>query len=233
MDLAPPAEPQGPPTPASDHMETEAILPNLSDIDSLIPTAPGNTVEATLVHRWEITDWKDKRASRERRVYSENFEFNGGVWRILVFPTGNNGGDTLAVFLDSVTAAAEPKDSNWHMCLQFAIAVSNPDDESIFKHMTANHRYNPYELDWGFNQLIKLNALTTPLEGASQAFVVDDDRLTISIFMKAIKDETGVLWHNFMKCVGLIWGGLVSHWEVLTGVPFQLRFEKSDWIRRA
>ncbi|KAJ3075510.1 hypothetical protein HDU98_007883 [Podochytrium sp. JEL0797] len=78
----------------------------LNDIHSLIPTAPGNAVETSLVHRWEITDWKDK-VSRKDRVYSPNFEFNGG--------------DTLAVFLDSVTAASKPKDSNWHMCLQFAI----------------------------------------------------------------------------------------------------------------
>ncbi|KAI9350734.1 cysteine proteinase [Obelidium mucronatum] len=210
---ADPAEPQapvGPPTPGSDPMDAEPQF-RLADIDSLIPTQANHTVEASFVYRWDITDWKAKKALKERRAYSPDFEFNGARWRVLIFPNGNNGGDSLSVFLDSITAAEQPKDSNWHLCLQFAIAVSNPDDDSVFKHMTANHRYNPAELDWGFNQLCKLNALSTPMDGASKAFLEDEDRLTITVFMKAIKDETGILWHNFLNydskkvtgCVGL------------------------------
>ncbi|KAJ3031740.1 UNVERIFIED_CONTAM: hypothetical protein HDU68_000675 [Siphonaria sp. JEL0065] len=213
MEYASPAEPHtvpvGPPTPGSDPMDAEPQF-RLGDINSLIPTAPNNTVEAEFVYRWDITDWKAKKLVRGK-VYSPEFEFHGSKWRILVFPNGNNGSDTLSVFLDSVTAAEQPKDSNWHVCLQFAIAVSNPDDETVFKHMTANHRYNPAELDWGFNQLVKLNALTAPGDGTAKPLLVDDERITISVFMKAIRDETGILWHNFVNydskkftgCVGL------------------------------
>ncbi|ORY41889.1 cysteine proteinase [Rhizoclosmatium globosum] len=197
-DFAPPAEQATAPlTPGSDPMDAEPHIPvpKLSDMASLVPQLANCETEAEFVYRWSITDWKEKK--RTNKVYSPTFEFNGAQWRILVFPNGNNGGDTLAVFLDSVTAAEQPKDSNWHMCLSFAIAVSNPDDDDVFKHMSANHRYNPHELDWGFNHLVKLNALALPLEGQTKSFLVDDERLVISVHMRAIKDETGILWHNF------------------------------------
>lgn len=49
----------------------------------------------------------------------------------MLFPQGNNVLDQVAVYLDS----AEPKeqqDPNWHVCAQFALLMSNPDDPTVY-----------------------------------------------------------------------------------------------------
>ncbi|KAJ3199966.1 hypothetical protein HDU82_009297 [Entophlyctis luteolus] len=205
MDTEPalPMPPRKLPFPRTDDVQRPSLTAcpamsagDLSDIDAILPHSPGLEIVAQTIHRWHIDDWKSMRTMK--KAYSPIFEFSGTKWRILIFPNGNNS-DNLAVFLDSVDAAAQPKDSNWHVCISFAIAISNPDDPSVFKHLVANHRYNPYELDWGFNHLIKLSALSIPIPGNSKAFVEDENRTVISVFMKHVKDETGVLWHNFVN----------------------------------
>ncbi|KAJ3378421.1 hypothetical protein HDU84_007571 [Entophlyctis sp. JEL0112] len=205
MDTEPalPMPPRKLPFPRTDDVQRPSLTAcpamsagDLSDIDAILPPSPGLEIVAQTIHRWHIDDWKSMRTMK--KAYSPIFEFSGTKWRILIFPNGNNS-DNLAVFLDSVDAAAQPKDSNWHVCISFAIAISNPDDPSVFKHLVANHRYNPYELDWGFNHLIKLSALSIPIPGNSKAFVEDENRTVISVFMKHVKDETGVLWHNFVN----------------------------------
>ncbi|KAI8609294.1 putative ubiquitin-specific processing protease 21 [Chytriomyces sp. MP71] len=180
-------------TPANDPMDAEPQF-KLSEITTMLPSLPDLQVEAEIVHRWDIDDWKELKSLK--RTYSPEFEFNGTKWRILVFPQGNNS-DSLAVFLDSIDAATHPKDSDWHLCVQFAIAAANPDDESVFRHNAATHRYNPHELDWGFNQLCKLNLLYQAGEGLAKPLLHDDNKLQIIIYARIIKDETGVLWHNF------------------------------------
>ncbi|KAJ3326370.1 hypothetical protein HDU76_012981, partial [Blyttiomyces sp. JEL0837] len=118
--------------------------------------------------------------------------------RVLLFPNGNQQSDTLSVFLDSVDAATQPKTSNWHKCVHFAIAIANPEDETVFKHSVAQHRYNVNETDWGFNQFVKLSQLTSPSENTNRC-LVENDQTLIVVHMKVIKDETGVLWHNFVN----------------------------------
>lgn len=51
--------------------------------------------------------------------------------RILLFPQGNTALDQVAVYLDS----AEPReqaDPNWHICAQFALLMSNPNDPTVY-----------------------------------------------------------------------------------------------------
>ncbi|KAI8611746.1 cysteine proteinase [Chytriomyces sp. MP71] len=185
--------------PAEETHERAATLSyRLSDASSILPPLPlpDAETEAEYVHKWSISNFKELRASK--RVYSDEFVFLGSKWRILLFPNGNNS-DSLAVFLDSIDAAAQPKDSIWHVCLQFAIAAVNPSDETVFKHNAANHRYNPTEVDWGFNHLCKLKCLHEAVDGLSKPLVHEENHLTIQVFMRAIKDETGILWHNFMN----------------------------------
>ncbi|KAJ3084594.1 hypothetical protein HK100_009271, partial [Physocladia obscura] len=108
-------------------------LPKLSDIDAILtPPAAGLAVEASMVHRWDITNWKSIRSTK--KSYSPEFVFNGSKWRILLFPNGNNNTDALSVFLDSIDAAEHGSDDTWHLCIQFAIAISNPDDDEVYKH---------------------------------------------------------------------------------------------------
>lgn len=53
--------------------------------------------------------------------------------RILIFPQGNANGqpnDMVSVYLDYANPKGVPE--GWHACAQFALAISNPNDPSIF-----------------------------------------------------------------------------------------------------
>ncbi|KAJ3098511.1 hypothetical protein HDU97_003967 [Phlyctochytrium planicorne] len=201
MDLAnqtpPPVDPQqpGPPV-APDTMEIDSSAPKpKNDIDTLLPDI-GLEVEHSLVYKWAIPSWSALKS--QKKAYSPDFECGGAKWRVLLFPTGNQNTDTMSIFLDSIDAATVPKNSNWHICVQFALALTNFEDDSVFKSSTAQHRYNPNETDWGFNHLVKLNQIFVPVEGNPRPFI-ERDQVVITVYMKIIKDVTGVLWHNYIN----------------------------------
>ncbi|KAJ3095906.1 hypothetical protein HK100_005700, partial [Physocladia obscura] len=158
----------------------------------------GLDAEAELTHRWTIDSWTS--AAKQKRIYSPSFECNGAIWRILLFPNGNQQSDTLSVFLDSLDAPTMPKDGAWHICVQFALAIVNHKDETCFRSATAQHRFNPYEADWGFNHLVKLNQLFVPLDPSkSERSLVETDKTVILVHMRILKDVTGYLWHNYVN----------------------------------
>ncbi|KAJ3210298.1 hypothetical protein HDU67_005417 [Dinochytrium kinnereticum] len=166
-----------------------------NDIDTLLPDI-GLEVEHSLVYRWQIPSWNVLKS--QKKAYSPDFVCGGAKWRILLFPNGNQQSDTVSIFLDSIDAATIPKNSNWHICTQFALALTNVEDDSVFKSSTAQHRYNPNETDWGFNHLVKINQLFTPVEGNKRP-LIENDQAVITVYMKIIKDVTGVLWHSFVN----------------------------------
>ncbi|KAJ1549417.1 hypothetical protein HK405_003741 [Cladochytrium tenue] len=185
-------------TPAA--VAATATPPSLDDINALLPDI-GLEVQDSCIHKWTVESWSELKD--ERKVYGPEFTCLGAKWRVLLFPNGNQQNDTLSVFLDSVDAATAPKNTNWHICVQFALAIANPEDEKVYKASTAQHRYNTTEADWGFNHLVKLSQLTI----ASEAFprpLVENDKTTIVVHMKVMKDITGVLWHNFVESVSTL-----------------------------
>lgn len=65
----------------------------------------------------------------------------------------------------------------------------------------AHHRFIAEEMDWGFTRFSELRKLGAPAEGRPAA-VIDNRNggsCRISAFVRVLKDETGVLWHNFIK----------------------------------
>ncbi|KAJ3218779.1 hypothetical protein HDU67_004027 [Dinochytrium kinnereticum] len=166
-----------------------------NDIDALLPDI-GLEVEHSLVYRWQIPSWNALKS--QKKAFSPDFVCGGAKWRVLLFPNGNQQPDNLSAFLDSIDATTVPKTSNWHICAQFALALTNFEDDSVFKSSTAQHRFNPNETDWGFNQLVKMNQLFTPVDGNKRP-LVENDQAVITVYIKIIKDVTGVLWHNFIN----------------------------------
>lgn len=55
----------------------------------------------------------------------------------------------------------------------------------------ANHRFCEEEIDWGFTRFYNIKA--------KDAFINKENRTCLSIFLRIVKDETGVLWHNLIK----------------------------------
>ncbi|KAJ1554471.1 hypothetical protein HK096_003399, partial [Nowakowskiella sp. JEL0078] len=163
-------------------------------LDSILPLLPGLESVDVLEHKWQINNWSQLR--QQERVHSDEFKCGGHAWNVLLFPNGNRT-DSLSIFLNSIDSTKEEKTSRWHLCVQFALAIQNQDDETIFKSNVAQHRYTPSEQDWGFNHLIKLNFLSVPIENFQKP-LIENDKTNILVFMRIVKDETGVLWHNFV-----------------------------------
>ncbi|ORY37639.1 cysteine proteinase [Rhizoclosmatium globosum] len=173
----------------------------VSVLSEILPDI-GLEVETEFTHRWLVDKWAAT-SRQQKKLYSPEFVCNGAKWRILLFPTGNQQSDTLSIFLDSVDAPTMPKDGQWHICVQFSLAIVN------HKKITAQHRFNPYEADWGFNHLVKLNHLTVPLDGSQHALIEDDQALFI-VHMRVMKDVTGYLWHNYINYDSKTATGLVG-----------------------
>ena len=89
----------------------------------------GQEEESFAVCHWEVAGW----GGLDKRLTGPEFECGGHRWRILLFPFGNSNGqpnDMVSVYLDY----ADPKGSppGWHVCAQFALVISNPQDPTIF-----------------------------------------------------------------------------------------------------
>lgn len=66
----------------------------------------------------------------------------------------------------------------------------------------AHHRFTPEEQDWGFTRFVDLKKLFSidPVKGRP---IIENDETLVTAFVRVLKDPTGVLWHNWHKCVNL------------------------------
>lgn len=63
----------------------------------------------------------------------------------------------------------------------------------------AHHRFIAEECDWGFTRFHDLRKLFTGIDGRRP--IIENDESEITVFVRVLKDPTGVLWHNFVKYV--------------------------------
>ncbi|KAL1922126.1 uncharacterized protein VTP21DRAFT_10768 [Calcarisporiella thermophila] len=144
------------------------------------------------VHHWHIKNWK----SLERRLNGPEFEAGGHKWRILLFPFGNNASDVVSIYLDYADAQISPP--GWHACAQFVLVISNPNDPRCYIQHYAHHRFNADEADWGFTRFTDVSKLhNASITDRRSRPLIENDETVISVFLRVIRDTTGVLWHNF------------------------------------
>ncbi|KAM0792135.1 hypothetical protein ACM66B_004835 [Microbotryomycetes sp. NB124-2] len=152
----------------------------------------GEEVEDFTVFSWHIKDYR----RQDKRVLSPEFVCAGHKWNILLFPMGNSNGqanDMVSVYLNyGDQKAAE----GWHVCAQFALAISNPSDPTIYIQSQAHHRFTNEEQDWGFTRFVELRKLFSVSEGRPKP-IIENDETVITAYVRVLKDPTGVLWHNF------------------------------------
>lgn len=154
----------------------------------------GHEVEETKVFTWKLTKWRQL----DKRLTSPEFDCGGHRWRILLFPSGNSNSppnDTVSIYLDYANPKNAPE--GWHACAQFALVMSNPSDPTNFVCSHAHHRFIAEECDWGFTRFHDLRKLFTGIDGKRP--IIDNDESEITVFVRVLKDPTGVLWHNFVN----------------------------------
>jgi ubiquitin carboxyl-terminal hydrolase 7 len=120
------------------------------------------------------------------------------VWRrrVLMFPYGNNV-DYCSFYLEQGFEDQKPPD-DWYCCVQFSLVLWNPQDPSLYCQHTAHHRFTKEEGDWGFTRFIELRKLFNATDGSSRP-MVENDTANLTAYVRVVKDETGVLWHNFQN----------------------------------
>ncbi|KAI5451946.1 ubiquitin-specific protease ubp15 [Naganishia albida] len=154
----------------------------------------GQEVEDFQTQTWKIENW----SQQAKRLQGPEFSCGGHKWRILLFPQGNANGqpnDMVSVYLDYADPKAAPE--GWHACAQFALAISNPNDPSIYTVSHAHHRFVAEECDWGFTRFADLRKLHQS-DGRGRP-TIENDEVEITAFVRVLKDPTGVLWHNFVN----------------------------------
>lgn len=101
-----------------------------------------------------------------------------------------------SVYLEVVMdTKKEGYNKDWSVCGQFAVVISNPDNPTHFFTNNTHHRFSAEEVDWGFTRYHDIKTLT----GGKAPFVNAKHQTVISIFLRVVKDETGVLWHNLIN----------------------------------
>jgi ubiquitin carboxyl-terminal hydrolase 7 len=89
----------------------------------------GQEIETFKVYHWRLKNYREQ----DKRICSPEFECGGHKWSILLFPQGNSNGqanDMVSVYLNYGDSKHAPE--NWHVCAQFALAISNPEDPTHF-----------------------------------------------------------------------------------------------------
>ncbi|KAI9103187.1 cysteine proteinase [Phlyctochytrium arcticum] len=164
------------------------------DIESVLPLPEDLQEEDRAIFKWTVTKYNQLRV--KEKEYSPEFTCAGSKWKVLLFPHGNQTENALSVFVDSVDAHENP-DPEWHKCATFGIGIMNPKNENYNFYQVANHRFNPNATDWGFNSFSKIPWMYKGHESLGGGPIIEDEEFTIIVWIRVIKDETGVLWHKF------------------------------------
>lgn len=173
----------------------------------LIPE-PYLDVEDEQTFTWEIDNWRfpDPRSSsasgagsqlQENKRHSEVVNCGGQPWRILLFPYGNNS-DSASAYLEH---AVDDPPQDWYCCVQFMLAMWNPQDPSVYTVHFAKHRFTPEVRDWGFTKFAELRKLFASQWENKSRPMIEDDRVNITAYLRVYQDPTGVLWHDFIQYV--------------------------------
>lgn len=164
----------------------------------LLPPLDDDEIETDIefVHHWEIEDWK----GLAPKLYSPAFEGGNFLWKIYLFPEGNNT-SSVSIYLACAPKGQDPADPikdgpSWACCSQFGIVMWNPEDPSVFASSVAQHRFEAEESDWGFSQFREVRRLFLKQQNFEHA-LIENNKVTISVYVRIVKDPTGVLWHNF------------------------------------
>jgi ubiquitin carboxyl-terminal hydrolase 7 len=64
----------------------------------------------------------------------------------------------------------------------------------------AHHRFVAEECDWGFTRFSELRKLFSIQEGNARP-TIEEESADITVYVRVLEDPTGVLWHNFVKCI--------------------------------
>ncbi|SCW02136.1 LAFE_0E14972g1_1 [Lachancea fermentati] len=170
-------------------------------IEDILPTMESQETLCEGAFTWHILDWN--KLDMEKHV-SPRFKIGEYEWDVLLFPQGNHN-KGLSMYLEphpeeiknEETGEREAANPDWYVCAQFSIGISKPgEDEKFQLFNVSHHRFCSNDTDWGFANFIDLENLKHRTNSKLSGFL-SQNKLNISVFVRILKDPTGVLWHNF------------------------------------
>lgn len=143
-------------------------------------------------HTWKIEDitaflGKPKEFGPKFKVGDDH------IFNPLIMASKHQDSSCFSVYLEGHPADSKESESDdWHFCAQFALDIWNPDDPSQHKINSTHFRYNPRVTDWGFiNLLDGKNSLDSEM--------IEHKSVNVTCYVRLIKDNTGVLWYDFIN----------------------------------
>ena len=93
----------------------------------------------------------------------------------------------------------------------------------------AHHRFVAEKCDWGFTRFHDLRKLYNAQDTQKRP-IIEDESANVTVFVRVLKDPTGVLWHNFAKYLNSV---LQCHLaRAYRDLRNQLRLEKGNRLCR-
>lgn len=173
------------------HLRADDIEAMMREVFPPLPEDP--PILETQHHTWHIPNWR----SLSKKEHGPIFEVGGFPWRVLMFPFGNNV-DHTSFYLEHGFPDGKPPD-DFVCTVQFGLVLWNPSVPEVFVEHHAHHRFTKEEGDWGFTRFVEVRRLwTIPFEGTGR-YLVENEECNMTAFVRIVKDETGVLWHNFQN----------------------------------
>ncbi|KAI8068652.1 hypothetical protein BC940DRAFT_298725 [Gongronella butleri] len=155
---------------------------------TFLPDLRGHETGEPIASHWRIKHWSKLQA----RTHGPVLKLGGHTWRLLLYPKGNGVRDCMSLYLEVVhdnNGNHQAATNDWAVCAQFCLVLSDPTNPSHYFDNCTTHRFCPDEIDWGFTRFYDLKML-------EKNRLVVDDAVTISVFVRIVKDPTGVLWRN-------------------------------------
>lgn len=108
---------------------------------------------------WEVPNFS---LITERQYHSPVFQAGGHMWRLLMFPKGNNS-ENLSLYLE-VPVGEISLPFNWQRSAHFGIRLTSiVPGHDIYR--DAQHTFYARESDWGFTQFCSFTDLMDPAKG--------------------------------------------------------------------
>ncbi|KGQ01945.1 hypothetical protein PAAG_11336 [Paracoccidioides lutzii Pb01] len=167
-----------------------------------LPVDPALETEEQTHFTWRLPNWTEL----EKTELSPKFECGGSKWRILLYPHGNRHNQHLSVYLKHGYDEGEMP-GHWSACVQFALVLWNTESPSSYISKNAKFRFSTDGPDWGFTKFCELRKLLGYL--GDKPSLLGNEEANITVYVRIIRDHTGVLWHTFLdydskKATGLI-----------------------------
>ncbi|CAG8828506.1 34483_t:CDS:2, partial [Racocetra persica] len=86
--------------------------------------------------------------------------------------------------------------NDWHSCAQYALAIWNSEEPTLYVSHNAHSRFDAEASGWGFQQFCEQRNLFVPMKNRNRP-LIENDSCNITAFVRITKDQTGYLWHTF------------------------------------